>query len=63
MGLVRLMLDANYDSLVRSLLGINSFGEKLRCYPLQTLKDNVGLLDEETIEAINELVVKEVIIC
>ncbi len=66
-SVVRLALDcdydrlehiANYDSLVRSLLGISNFGENLKRYSLQSLKDNVRLLDAETIDQINELVVK-----
>jgi hypothetical protein len=64
---VRLARDADYDQLhyiaesdfiLRSLLGANRFGETQRRYPLQTIKDNISLLDEETIEQINELVVK-----
>lgn len=66
LAVVRLALDtnydrleyvANYDTLVRAMLGISSWGENLKRYPLQTLKDNVGLLDEETINEINKLVV------
>ena len=49
---------ANFDSLVRKLIGISDFGENLKQYSLQTLKDNVALLDEETLDEINELVVK-----
>ena len=65
-AVVRLTLDANYDrlehianydSLVRSLLGIPMFGDNQKKYPLQTLKDNVDFLDEETLAQINELVV------
>jgi hypothetical protein len=48
---------ANFDSLVRKLVGISDFGENLKRYPLQTLKDNVSLLDEETIDEINELII------
>ena len=64
---VRLTRDADYDelhymvttdNLIRGLLGANKFGETRRDYPLQTIKDNVGLVDEETLEKINELVVK-----
>lgn len=64
---VRLTRDADYDQLhymvesdfiLRGLLGANKFGETQRRYPLQTIKDNVGLIDEETLEQINELVVK-----
>jgi IS5 family transposase len=64
---IRLALDAdydrlehiaNYDSLVRSLVGISNFGVKLKKYPLRTLKDNVSLLDKKTIEKIDKLVSK-----
>lgn len=67
LAVVRLALDANYDrlehvanydQLVRAMLGISTWGENLKRYPLQTLKDNVGLLDEATIKEINELVVQ-----
>jgi len=49
---------ANYDLLVREMIGISNFGENLKKFPLQTLKDNVSLLDDETINQINEIVVK-----
>ena len=49
---------ANFDGLVRKLVGISDFGENLKKYSLQTLKDNVGLLDKETLDEINELVVR-----
>lgn len=67
LSVVRLTLDANYDRLehtanydllVREILGINNFGGKEKRYPLQTIKDNVSLLDEDTIDEINELVVR-----
>jgi hypothetical protein len=63
---VRLALDAdydrlehvaNFDNLVRSFVGIPSFGENLKRYSLQSLKDNVKLLDESIIDEINQLVV------
>ncbi|MFX1412166.1 MAG: ISNCY family transposase, partial [Promethearchaeota archaeon] len=54
----RLQHIANYDSLVRSLVGISNFGEKLKKYPLRTLKGNVSLLDKKTIEQIDKLVSK-----
>ncbi len=66
LAVVRLTLDANYDrlehianydSLVRSLLGLNSWGDNLKRYPRQTLQDNVGLLDEATLKEINKIVV------
>jgi IS5 family transposase len=62
---IRLALDAdydrlhhiaNYDSLVRSFIGIANFGENLKKYSLQTLKDNVRLLDEQTLKKIDKLV-------
>jgi IS5 family transposase len=40
------------------MLGISDFCENLKQYSLQTLKDNIGLLDKETLDEINELVVK-----
>jgi hypothetical protein len=52
----RLQHIANYDSLVRSLVGICNFGENLKQYPLRTLKDNVSLLDQTTIEQIDKLI-------
>jgi len=48
----------NYDSLVRRMLGISDFGDNLKQYSLQSIKDNVALLDEETLNQINALVVK-----
>ena len=54
----RLQHIANYDSLVRSLVGIADFGKKLKQYRLRTLKDNVRLLDKKTLEKIDNLVSK-----
>jgi len=54
----RLLHIANYDNLVRSFLGISNFGANLKKYTLQNLKDNIRLLDEQTIDQINELVVE-----
>ena len=69
LGTVRLNLDADYDSLydmsnhhkiVRGILGVetNEIFEQGKYYGLQTLKDNVSLLDEETLKQISEVVVK-----
>jgi len=67
LGVVRLTLDidydrlehiANYDLLVRQFLGVDSYAREPRKYPLQTLKDNVGLLTEELLVEINSIVVK-----
>ena len=66
LAVIRLARDADYDqlqymadtdSLLRSLLGINKFGPSQRSYALQTIKDNVGLVDAETINRINQIVV------
>lgn len=69
LGTMRLNLDIDYDNLydlsnhhevVRGILGVHTrqvFGEG-KYYGLQTIKDNVGLLDEETIKQISEVVVK-----
>ena len=62
---VRLTLDAdydrlehiaNYDNLVRALLGIPIFGDNSKRYPRQTLVDSIGLVDEETITRIYQMV-------
>jgi len=64
---VRLTRDADYDhllymtttdNLIRGLLGVCKFGQSNKEYGLQTLKDNVALIDEETLHQINELVVQ-----
>ena len=69
LGVVRLNLNIDYDRLhymsnsdmkVRGILGVHSttpdwdLGKE---YKIQTIKDNVSLLDEETIKQINELLV------
>ena len=50
---------ANHDSLIRSIMQVstNSYTGDNPSYGLQTIKDNLMLLDEETIMEINELVV------
>jgi hypothetical protein len=66
LAVIRLVRDADYDelqymadtdSLLRGLLGVSKFGESKRTYALQTIKDNVGLVDAETINKINQIVV------
>ncbi|MEM7657145.1 MAG: hypothetical protein AAF399_13510 [Bacteroidota bacterium] len=68
LGVVRLGLNTNYDRLedlsnnhrsLRGILGVEvADGYGLgKVYRLQTLKDNVGLLDEDSLMRINELVV------
>ena len=51
---------ANYDSIVRELLGVKSTGfQKLKKYSLTSLKENVSKIDDEILEEINEVVVKQ----
>ena len=54
----QLEFDANFNSLIRKLVGISDFADNKKKYPLQTLKDNIGLLDEKTLDEINEIIVK-----
>jgi transposase, IS5 family len=67
LGIVRLGLDAdwdrlehvaNYDMLVRQMLGVpaNPWGQVAKVFAHQTLRDNVALLDEELLKEINALV-------
>ncbi len=61
-GTVRLARDIDYDhletlvndsKLVRAMVGAERFGED-KYYPMQTLKDNVSLLDAEMLKEINK---------
>lgn len=67
MGIIRLTLQSNYDrlehivnydELVRAMLGVQKYGTKKKEYSVQTLRDNVGLLEPSTLEEINELVIE-----
>jgi transposase, IS5 family len=69
LGVVRLTLDINYDrlwyeanhdKLVRQIMGIESTDgfREVKEIPYNTIRENVSLLDEKTIEKINVLVVK-----
>jgi transposase, IS5 family len=50
---------ANYDSLVRELLGIGSYGEyKEKQYSSTSLKENIPYIDEELLSEINVVIVK-----
>ena len=64
LGVVRLGVDAdwdrlehmaNYDSLVRQMLGVSAtpWGEDAKVFGHQTLRDNVALLDDELLKEIN----------
>lgn len=65
LGVVRLTLDAdydrlehtaNYDNLVRAIMGVQTWGSQLKSYSLQSLKDNVQLITAEVIDKINVVV-------
>lgn len=69
LGTMRLNLDIDYDTLhdlsnhhevVRGIMGVSTKGvfEEGKYYGLQTIKDNVVLLDEDTLKKISEVVVK-----
>ena len=56
----RLLMIANYDELVRSILGVHGssfYDEKIE-FNYQNILDNVGLLDEKLLEDINDIVVE-----
>ena len=64
---LRLTRDADYDhlhymattdNLIRGLLGACRFGETNKDYSLQSIKDNIGLIDDEMLEQVNDLVVE-----
>jgi hypothetical protein len=48
---------ANYDGLVRQMLGVHDGIFRGRDFGLQNIKDNVRLLDDETLRKINVLIV------
>lgn len=68
LGVMRQGLNANYDrihylanadTLMRTIMGIETESRTdKKLYGLTTIKDNVALLDEKTINEINDLVVK-----
>lgn len=54
----QLHTQANYNKLIRAIMGVEHAWEEGKTYSLQTIKDNVRLLDVSTINAVNELVVQ-----
>lgn len=54
----RLHYLSNFDKLVREIMGVENRLSEGKTYGLQTLKDNVSLLDEQTINEINTIVVE-----
>ncbi len=68
MGTIRLNCNWDYDKLqemannhktLRQMLGHGMMDDDDTTYPLQTLKDNVGLLTPDILDKINTLVVQE----
>lgn len=56
----RLQMIANYDELVRSIMGVHGstfYDEKIE-FNYQNILDNVSLLNEELLEQINQIVVE-----
>jgi hypothetical protein len=49
---------SNFDKLIRQIMGVENRFNQGKTYGLQTLKDNVSLLDEETVNQVNILVVE-----
>ena len=49
---------ANFDKLIRQIIGVENKFNDGKTYGLQTLKDNVSLLDEETLNQVNTMVVE-----
>ncbi len=50
---------ANYDSLIRQLMGIESgFGYEKYKFGYQNIIDNVSLLDDETVRELNQVIVE-----
>ena len=67
LGVVRLTLNSNYDALhhhsnfdrlIREVMGVDNKFSEGKTYGLQTIKDNVSLLDEETVNHVNTMVVE-----
>src|SRR6266436_9003007 len=68
LGVVRLGLDcdydrlehlANYDSLLRHILGVSPVrSEEEKHFHYKTLSENIGYVDEELLEQINAIVVQ-----
>lgn len=68
LSVVRMGLDANYDrledfanhhSLLRQIMGVETGFGKGKVFSMQSIKDNVSLLDAETLDKINDLTIKE----
>jgi IS5 family transposase len=50
---------ANYDSLIRQIMGVESgFGYERHEFEYQNIVDNVSLLDDETVRELNQVIVE-----
>lgn len=50
---------ANYDELIRQIMGIDSgFGYEKQMIGYQNIIDNVGLLDDDTVKELNRVIVE-----
>ncbi len=49
---------ANFDKLIRQIIGVENKFNDGNTFGLQTIKDNISLLDEETIQQVNEIVIE-----
>ncbi len=50
---------ANFDKLIRQIIGLENKFNNGKTFVLQTIKDNVLVLDERTTKQVNEIVVGE----
>ncbi|MCE7911199.1 MAG: ISNCY family transposase, partial [Candidatus Brocadia sp. AMX3] len=66
LSVVRLGLDADYDrledfanhhKLIRHILGVETACGEAKVFSMKSIKDNISLLDEETLRQINEVVI------
>ncbi|MDG5997033.1 MAG: ISNCY family transposase [Candidatus Brocadia sp.] len=66
LSVVRLGLDADYDrledfanhhKLIRQIMGVETAFGEAKVFSMQSIKDNIRLLDEETLRQINEVVI------
>ena len=50
---------ANYDSMIRQIMGVESkFGVERQEFGYQSIIDNVGLLDDATVKELNSIIVE-----
>ncbi len=50
---------ANYDSLVRQIMGVeNTYGLEKYTFGYQSIIDNIGLLDDETVKNFNDIIIE-----